>query len=108
MNILKIEEKKDGKPFAGTVSEKLLSDPAEKSLFAALQKAKVSIGPALAAEDFAAAMQQMAGLRGPVDLYFENVKVNADEAGLRQNRLDLLAGLRAVLHQVADFSRIEA
>ena len=53
-------------------------------------------------------MQQMAGLRGPVDLYFENVKVNADEAGLRQNRLDLLAGLRAVLHQVADFSRIEA
>ena len=108
VNILKIEEKKDGKPFAGTVSEKLLSDPAEKSLFAALQKAKVSIGPALAAEDFAAAMQQMAGLRGPVDLYFENVKVNADEAGLRQNRLDLLAGLRAVLHQVADFSRIEA
>ncbi len=107
-NILKIEEKKDGKPFVGTVDEAQLSDPAEKSLFAALQMVKANIGSALAAEDFAAAMQQMAGLRGPVDLYFENVKVNADEAGLRQNRLNLLAALRTVLHQVADFSRIEA
>ena len=106
-NILKIEEKKDGKAFAGTVDEARLADPAEKGLFAALQMAKASIGQALATEDFAAAMQQMAGLRGPVDLFFENVKVNADEAGQRQNRLNLLAALRAVLHQVADFSRIE-
>ena len=85
----------------------LLTEPAEKSLSAALDKAKGSIGPALEKEDFAAAMQQMAALRVPVDAFFEAVKVNADDKQVRENRLNLLASLRATLHQVADFSRIE-
>jgi glycyl-tRNA synthetase beta chain len=106
-NILKIEEKKDGKTYISEVSEKLLSEPAEKALFAALAKARVAISPALEKEDFAAAMQQMAALRGPVDAFFEAVKVNADDKPVRENRLNLLASLRATLHQVADFSRIE-
>jgi glycyl-tRNA synthetase beta chain len=106
-NILKVEEKKDGKTFISEVSEKLLSEPAEKTLFAALASARTAITPALEKEDFAAAMQQMAALRVPVDAFFEAVKVNADDKQVRENRLNLLASLRATLHQVADFSKIE-
>jgi len=107
VNILKIEEKKDGKTFISEVSEKLLSEPAEKDLFAALTKARTAITAALEKENFAAAMQQMASLRVPVDAFFEGVKVNADDKQVRENRLNLLASLRATLHQVADFSKIE-
>jgi glycyl-tRNA synthetase beta chain len=89
------------------VSEKLLSEPAEKALFAALTKARAAITAALDKEDFVAAMQQMAALRVPVDSFFEGVKVNADDKQVRENRLCLLASLRATLHQVADFSKIE-
>jgi len=106
-NILKAEEKKDGKNFGGEVSEKLLSDAAERALFTALTKARATITAALAKEDFVAAMQQMASLRVPVDSFFEAAKVNADEPQVRENRLNLLASLRATLHQVADFSKIE-
>jgi glycyl-tRNA synthetase beta chain len=106
-NILKAEEKKDGKTFTGEVLESHLSEPAEKSLFVALAKARAAISPALEKEQFAAAMQQMAGLRVPVDAFFDTVKVNADDKAVRENRLNLLASLRATLHQVADFSRIE-
>ena len=52
-------------------------------------------------------MQRMAALRVPVDAFFDGVKVNADDKEVRENRLNLLASLRATLHQVADFSRIE-
>ncbi len=106
-NILKAEEKKDGKTYISEVAESLLAAPAEKSLFAALDQAKSGIAPSLEKEDFAAAMQQMAALRGPVDSFFDGVKVNDEYPKLRENRLNLLASLRAALHQVADFSRIE-
>jgi glycyl-tRNA synthetase beta chain len=107
VNILKIEEKKDDKTFISEVSEKLLCEAAEKGLFAALSKARAAITAALEKEDFAAAMQQMAQLRVPVDGFFESVKVNAEDKKVRENRLNLLASLRATLHQVADFSKIE-
>lgn len=106
-NILKVEEKKDGKTYISEVDAKLLSEPAEQALHAALGKAIGAIGPALDKENFAAAMQQMAALRVPVDAFFEAVKVNADDPKVRANRLHLLAGLRAALHRVADFSKIE-
>jgi len=106
-NILKAEEKKDNRTYISEVDEKLLEEPADKTLHAALAKAIAAIGPALDKEDFAGAMREMAALRGPVDGFFEAVKVNADEPKLRENRLHLLAGLRAALHRVADFSRIE-
>jgi glycyl-tRNA synthetase beta chain len=106
-NILKVEEKKDGRSYLGKVDDAKLAEPAEKALQAALAKAIGAVGPALDKEDFAGAMLQMAALRGPVDGFFEAVKVNADDPALRENRLNLLAGLRAALHRVADFSRIE-
>lgn len=106
-NILKAEEKKDGKTFIGEVDESKLTDPAEKDLFAALKEAQAAIAPALQAEDFAAAMHYLAALRVPVDTFFESVKVNAEDAEVRENRLHLLAALRAAIHQIGDFSKIE-
>jgi len=106
-NILKAEEKKDGKTYISEVAPDLLDAAAEKSLFAALSGAKTGIAPALEKEDFAAAMRQMAALRGPVDAFFDGVKVNDENPKLRENRLNLLASFRAALHQVADFSKIE-
>ena len=53
------------------------------------------------------AMGALARLRGPVDAFFDDVTVNADDAALRRNRLRLLAQITATLEQVADFSKIE-
>ncbi|HEY2837090.1 MAG TPA: DALR anticodon-binding domain-containing protein, partial [Rhizomicrobium sp.] len=58
-------------------------------------------------EDFAAVMRHLAALRVPVDAFFETVKVNAEDARVRENRLHLLAALRAAIHQIGDFSKIE-
>jgi glycyl-tRNA synthetase beta chain len=58
-------------------------------------------------EQFGDAMRIMAGLRQPVDAFFDKVTVNTSAEELRRNRLFLLARLRRVLHAVADFSRIE-
>ena len=106
-NILKVEEKKDKKTFIGEVDERKLSEPAEKALHAALTKSLAEIAPALAREDFAGAMHHMAALRVPVDAFFDCVKVNAEEPKIRENRLHLLAALRAAIHRIGDFSKIE-
>ncbi len=106
-NILKLEEKKDNKTYISEVRESLLAALPEKNLYVALEKVKSAIAPALEKEDFAGAMRLMASLRGPVDAFFDGVKVNDENPKLRENRLNLLAALRATLHQVSDFSRIE-
>lgn len=106
-NILRAEEKKDGISYNDAPDPGLLTDDAEKALADALDHAKPAIDNALAAEDFVAAMQALAGLRKPVDTFFDDVTVNADDAALRANRLKLLNGIRASLDGVADFSKIE-
>ncbi|MEZ5682489.1 MAG: glycine--tRNA ligase subunit beta [Erythrobacter sp.] len=82
-------------------------EPAEKALMDALATAQPQAARAIAAEDFAAAMAALASLRAPIDRFFDEVTVNADEEMKRANRLDLLATFRAAVHKVADFSRIE-
>ena len=62
---------------------------------------------ALAAEDFPAAMSAIAALRAPIDGFFEAVQVNADNAVLRRNRLNLLHRIRETGRRIADFGRIE-
>lgn len=107
-NILKAEEKKD-KAAADPqgVKEELLQDAEEKALFSALKAAGAKAKDALAAEDFEAAMGALASLRAPLDAFFDNVIVNADEEALRANRLSLLARLTAATASVADFSKLE-
>ena len=106
-NILKAEEKKRDEGYDGEPDTKLLSAPEEKALADALAKAEPQIAKDVAAEQFVEAMGVMAKLRPPVDAFFDKVIVNAPEPELRRNRLLLLSRLRATLHLVADFSKIE-
>ncbi|PZT92233.1 MAG: glycine--tRNA ligase subunit beta [Citromicrobium sp.] len=82
-------------------------EPAEKALMDALATAEPAAATAIEAEDFSGAMAALASLRAPIDRFFDEVTVNADEENKRAHRLDLLARFRAAVHKVADFSRIE-
>jgi glycyl-tRNA synthetase beta chain len=106
-NILRIEEKKDNKSYAGDPDAKRLAAPEEKALAEAINFAKKEASAAVAKEDFAAAMSAMAKLRPRVDAFFEKVTVNVDDKVLRENRLKLLNEIREATRAVADFSRIE-
>ncbi|MHA6262634.1 glycine--tRNA ligase subunit beta [Arenibacterium sp. CAU 1754] len=106
-NILTQAEEKDGVEYSFGADPKFAEDPSETALFEALAKAETVIKPALAAQDFPAAMAAMAELRGPIDTFFETVKINADSETLRRNRLNLLSQIRATCSSVADLSRIE-
>lgn len=106
-NILRIEEKRDGRTFDGVPAPDLFREPEETALRSALSAVSERIFAHLEREDFVAAMQAMAELRSPVDAFFERVKVNDAAPEVRENRLLLLSALRRELHKVADFSRIE-
>jgi glycyl-tRNA synthetase beta chain len=106
-NILKAEEKKDGTAYDGTPDPEAFVAGEEKALFVDLAAAAGLIAAELSRERFVEAMGVMARLRGPVDAFFEKVTVNTPEPALRRNRLLLLSRLRATLHLVADFSKIE-
>jgi glycyl-tRNA synthetase beta chain len=106
-NILRIEEKKDGRSFDGEPDAGKLGQAEEKSLAQALAGVRADLKPLLEREAFVDAMGLLARLRGPVDAFFDKVTVNAPEADLRENRLKLLAQIRQTLNTVADFSRIE-
>ncbi|RYY98334.1 MAG: glycine--tRNA ligase subunit beta, partial [Alphaproteobacteria bacterium] len=106
-NILAIEEKKDGKSHSGQ-GKAMAGDPAEvDALVSALGKAAPEATAALEKEDFAGAMRALSKLRGPVDAFFDKVTVNADDAAVRANRLNILSQIRDALNAVADFSKIE-
>jgi glycyl-tRNA synthetase beta chain len=106
-NILSIEEKKDKRSFDGAPDPALYKLTEEKTLAKAIDDVKVEAGAAVAKEDFAGAMSAMAKLRPAVDAFFDKVKVNDDDAKVRENRLKLLNEIRAATRAVADFSKIE-
>ncbi|MET0257912.1 MAG: glycine--tRNA ligase subunit beta [Methylobacterium sp.] len=109
-NILRIEEKKDGRAYDAEPDAALIAaagQPEEQALAEALTGARADASAAVAAEDFARAMRALSRLRAPVDAFFETVTVNADDPAVRANRLALLNALRAATREVADFSRIE-
>ncbi|MET0271006.1 MAG: glycine--tRNA ligase subunit beta [Sphingomonas sp.] len=81
--------------------------PAEAALADALDAAGPAAADAVRAEDFAAAMSALAGLRAPIDAFFEQVTVNDADPAKRAARLNLLARIRGAVHGVADFSKIE-
>lgn len=104
-NILAAEEKK-GTAIAAEVDPALFRDPTEGALLQAINHAETEAGPAVAAQDFAGAMQALSVLRAPVDAFFDAVLVNDDDLAVRANRLALLARIRNATGQVADFSKI--
>ncbi|MDR3465333.1 MAG: glycine--tRNA ligase subunit beta [Xanthobacteraceae bacterium] len=106
-NILRIEEKKDGRAFDGAPDPALYAVGEEKALATAVDRARAEAATAVKAEDFAGAMAAMARLRGAVDAFFDKVKVNDDDPRIRENRLKLLNEIRAATRTVADFSKIQ-
>ncbi|MDB2573398.1 glycine--tRNA ligase subunit beta [Planktomarina temperata] len=106
-NILSQAEEKDGVEYSFGADVKYAENEAEKVLFAALDLADKTIQPAMATQDFAAAMAAMATLRGPIDAFFEAVKINADSALVRRNRLNLLSRIRTTCLSVADLTKVE-
>jgi glycyl-tRNA synthetase beta chain len=113
VNILKIEEgkekKKDAKfaGFTGKPDVALLEAAQEVELFKTLAIANDLVAAEVQQERFEEAMRAMSRLRAPVDAFFDKVTVNADNPDLRTNRLKLLTEIRAAMHSVADFSRVE-
>jgi glycyl-tRNA synthetase beta chain len=106
-NIVRIEEKQDGRAYDGPARREALELPEEKALAERLEAATATAQAALEREAFDEAMTALAGLRGPVDEFFDRVTVNTDKPELRENRLRLLSEIRATLNRVADFSQIE-
>jgi len=106
-SIVEIEGKKDGVAYEGEPSPKFADQAEERALFAALDAAEPAIAAAVAAEDFTAAMREMATLRAPVDAFFDAVLVNSDNAIVRRNRLCLLNRVRVVMGRVAVWEKIE-
>ena len=103
-NILKKSEGAGG----GTVKPALLVEPAEIQLHAALALIAPRADAAFAAGDYTASLQLLAGLKAPVDWFFDSVMVNAEDAALRANRLALLGTLQASMNRVADLARLVA
>ncbi|GAB3776261.1 glycine--tRNA ligase subunit beta [Ramlibacter monticola] len=100
-NILKKADKADPH-----VSEQLLKEDAEKALYAATQRIAPQARTQFESGDYTASLQTLAALRGPVDAFFDDVMVNAEEPDLRLNRLGLLATLHEAMNRIADLSRL--
>ena len=107
-NIVAIEEKKDGAVFDGDIAADRLAQDEERALVDGLSESGATANTAIGEERYVDAMEAMSTLRKPVDLFFDKVTVNADDADIRANRLRLLSQFRSTLGQIADFSRIES
>jgi len=105
-NILK-KEAPSAPPLGAGEREQYAPEPAEAALQSALDAAEPRATAAIAAEDFAAAMAALASLRAPIDAFFDSVIVNDPDPAKRSARLALLERIRAAVHNVADFSKIE-
>ncbi len=101
-NILKKSAPTEGSALDGG----LLPEPAEKALYAALLACEPVVDDHLVRLDYAAALRHLAQLREPVDTFFTEVMVNAEDPALRANRLALLQRLGHLMNQVADLSRL--
>jgi glycyl-tRNA synthetase beta chain len=106
VNILRAEEKKDGAPVTGRPHADHFKEQAEIDLASAIDTARAEAEAAVKAENFEGAMEALSKLRAPVDRFFEDILVNADEPDIRMNRLRLLSEIRDAAHVVADFSKV--
>ena len=82
-------------------------EPAEKALAEAVLALRTEVQPLIAQGDYTAVLDKLANLRAPVDSFFDNVMVNAEDPALRQNRLAILNTLQGLFLQVADISLLQ-
>ena len=88
------------------VNPDMLKEPAEQALYAAMQQTVPVADAKFAAHDYTGSLQTLAALRAPVDKFFDDVMVNADEEAVRLNRQGLLKSLHVAMNRVADLSRL--
>ena len=100
-NILKKADEVDAH-----VNPALLQEEAEKGLYAAMHRLLPESEAQFKAGDYTASLQTLAALRGPVDAFFDDVMVNAEQMDLRLNRQGLLKSLHVAMNRVADLSRL--
>jgi glycyl-tRNA synthetase beta chain len=98
--------RKAGDPVGLKARKKLLHDAAELALWNALDNARQKVRPMIAARQYADALNALADLKNPVDRFFDEVLVMADDESVKENRLALLGELRALFLDVADISRL--
>ena len=83
-----------------------LIEPAEQALFDAMQKLKPEIDSRFSTRDYTGALLLLAGLKRPVDTFFDQVMVMVEDETVRTNRLALLGDLKKLMNRVADISRL--
>ena len=103
-NILKKAEQNGSLP--SNAEESKLVEAAERGLFVALKSASPRASQLYQAQDFTGYLKSFAALKAPVDDFFDNVMVMADDPKLRDNRLALLHDLRGAMNKIADISKL--
>jgi len=98
--------RKAGDPEGLVVDKKLLQEDAEQALQNALDNVRRKVSPLLKTRAYAEVLNELADLRDPVDQFFDDVMVMAEDEAVRNNRLALLGELRALFLRVADISRL--
>ena len=91
----------------GEINLSACVEPAEKALAEAVLALRIEVQPLIAKGDYTAVLDKLANLRAPVDSFFDNVMVNAEDPALRQNRLAILNTLQDLFLQVADISVLQ-
>jgi glycyl-tRNA synthetase beta chain len=98
--------KKADRPSAAEIDPSLFTQVAEGNLFSACQQVNTQMTQQLEQGDLDRALDTIATLQGPVDAFFDDVMVMAEDDGVRRNRLALLASISTIFGQIADFSQI--
>ena len=92
----------------GAVNTSLMADTAEKNLFNAMQKLTPQVSAHMQNQHYSGALRELAGVRGEVDQFFDDVMVMHDDIAVRNNRIALLRELDGLMNQVADISKLAA
>ncbi len=100
--------RKTDEEFPETVDDSCLAEPAEKDLANALKSVTATVTPLLDRAEYSDALGQLAGLREPVDRFFDDVMVMTEDDALRHNRLALLSSLSGLFMRVADISQLQS
>ena len=100
--------RKNDSPVPDTVDESLFEDDAERALAERVQQVSAQVAPMAGNADYTAILKTLSQLRDPVDRFFDDVMVMADDAAVRGNRLALLRSLADEFLRVADVSLLQA
>jgi len=107
LNILRAEEERDACLYNAEPVAKLMQNQSEKLLYNHLKGVKTQFLDEPVKLNFDAIIKDLASLRGPIDKFFDQVKINAENEIIRKNRLCLLNQIKIIMHEVAIFSEIE-